>query len=104
MPNATNCFTHGDVFPVIARLIIEIHSNHIGFVTHEELAQGLQDDNRGRHQLDMAVGRCPSKSREWLADNMVAWFSQKITVHESPYERRFERQRIGRKWAYRPIA
>jgi len=104
MPNATNCFSHGEVFPVIARLINEISASRSGFVTHDELAQALEEDTRGRHQIDMAVGRCPTKSREWLADNMIAWFSQKITVHETPYEHHFERQRIDRKWAYRPVS
>jgi hypothetical protein len=103
MPSATNCFSQGDVFPVIARLIVEINLKHARFVTHDELTLSLEADNRGRHLIDMAVGRCPSRSREWMADNMVAWFSQKITVHESPYERRFARQRIDRKWAYQPI-
>jgi hypothetical protein len=41
-------------------------------------------------------------SDEWLAHNMVAWFSQRITVGDSGWKDRFERAKIDGKWAYRP--
>jgi hypothetical protein len=31
MPSAPNCFSHGDVFPIIARLITEISANRSGY-------------------------------------------------------------------------
>jgi hypothetical protein len=38
------------------------------------------------------------QSLEWLASNMVSWFSQRITVGESDWERAFERSRIDGLW------
>lgn len=62
-----------DVFPVIARLI--------------EAAREQQQEQQ---------------SLEWLASNMVSWFSQRITVGESDWSRAFERTKINRLWAYKP--
>ena len=44
------------------------------------------------------------QTAEWTAHNMVAWFSQRITVGESDWADQFERQKTDGKWAYRPKA
>jgi hypothetical protein len=38
------------------------------------------------------------QSLEWLAGNMVSWFSQRITVGESDWARAFERTKIDGLW------
>lgn len=43
-----------------------------------------------------------SHTPEWLATNMVAWFSQCIAVGESEYAQAFERTKIDENWAYKP--
>lgn len=43
-----------------------------------------------------------SHTAEWIAHNMVAWFSQRISVGESDWKERFDRIKIDGKWAYRP--
>lgn len=100
---AASCFNQRDVFPIIARIIKQIYEQRsFGFISHEEISEGLLSDDRGRHEIDLAKGRCPARSPEWLADNMVAWFSQKYTTGDSPYVRRFDREKMRGKWAYRP--
>jgi hypothetical protein len=43
------------------------------------------------------------QSLEWLASNMVSWFSQRITVGESAWEQAFERTKVDGQWAYQPV-
>ena len=43
------------------------------------------------------------QSLEWLASNMVSWFSQRITVGESDWVRAFEETKIDGLWAYMPV-
>src|SRR5690606_19304003 len=38
------------------------------------------------------------------ASNMVAWFSQQISVGRSNWADFFERERVAGAWAYRPVA
>ncbi len=58
----TNCFNHGDVFPVIARVIKQRWERQRDFLTHDEIAQAFQEDDKGAHEIDMARGRCPARS------------------------------------------
>ncbi len=93
-----------DVFPIIARIIGEAHHEHQGFVKAQEIAARLLQDSEGRNLVDVAREQQEDKqSLEWLASNMVSWFSQRITVGECAWARAFERTKIDGLWAYRPL-
>lgn len=94
-----------DVFPVIARLITIAHQQHQRFITAQEIAVGLLQDREGRNLVEAArMQQQEQQSLEWLASNMVSWFSQRITIGESDWLHAFERAKIDGSWAYRPSA
>jgi hypothetical protein len=51
-----------------------------------------------------AVVQQRGNTPERIAINMVAWFSQRITVGNSPWAARFERTKIDYRCAYKPIS
>jgi hypothetical protein len=63
----------------------------------------MLNDPAGAALVDAAYKKQASRSREWMAGNMVAWFSQKITTTTSEHKRHFERRR-KKPYAYKPIA
>jgi len=94
---------HADVFPVIARLIEGAYREHQRFITAQEIAIRLLQDPEGRNIVEGARGQQQEQqSLEWLASNMVSWFSQRITVGESDWAKRFERTKVDGQWAYKP--
>lgn len=94
-----------DVFPVIARVIEQASGEQRRFISSPEIAAKLLLDNEGRNLVESAREQQPEKqSLEWLASNMVSWFSQRITVGESDWARAFERTKIDGLWAYKPVA
>lgn len=96
-------FDQDDVFPVIARLIEARHAQHGGFVTSRELADALIQDSEGRRAVEEAHRRRGgSRSREWIASNRVAWFGQRITIGKSDWAEKFDREKVNRRWAYKP--
>lgn len=96
---------HADVFPIIARIIEGAYREHPRFITAQEIAARLLQDAESRSLIAAAHEQQEDKqSLEWLASNMVSWFSQRITVGESDWARRFERTRIDGLWAYKPVA
>ena len=96
-------FKHEETEPVIADLIRELAGDPPAFVTHEQLTAALLTDAAGRRIIARARElQGDNRSREVIAANMVAWFSQRITVGNSPHAHDFERKKIGGAWAYRP--
>lgn len=91
-----------DAFPLIARVIGECHARRARFVTHDEIVAALLDDPEGSALIADARAQQPRQTVEWVAHNMVAWFSQRITVGQSEWTAKFERERIGGQWAYKP--
>jgi hypothetical protein len=88
-----------EVFPIIARVIRELHKKSGGFIHHSSIEAGLLNDSTaGRLVRD--VGRERGTTPEWEAMEMVAWFSQKYPG--SPYEKEFERDEHGDGYLYRP--
>jgi hypothetical protein len=60
-------------------------------------------DYEGRNLVEVAREQQQNQqSLEWLAGNMVSWFSQRITIGESDWATAFERSRIDGLWAYKP--
>jgi ribonuclease HI len=94
-----------DVFPVIARVIEQAYQEHQRFITVREIATRLLQDPEGRNLVAEAHEQQEEKqSLEWLASNMVSWFSQRMTIGESAWARTFERVKIDGLWAYKPVA
>jgi hypothetical protein len=99
-PTAESTFELQNVFPVIADSIEELFRIKRDFVTREEIVQALSDHPTLKNLLG-----APHHPGERVASNMVAWFSQKITVGDPKYKEvydRFERKKIGNNWAYKP--
>ena len=96
---------HAEVFPIIARIIEQAYREHQQFITAQDIAVQLLQDAEGRRLVEAAHEQQDEKqSLEWLASNMVSWFSQRITVGESEWVRAFQRTRIDGLWAYKPNA
>lgn len=94
---------HTDVFPVIARVIEVAYREQRRFITAREIAARLLQDSEGRSMVEAArEQRRKQQSLEWLATNMVSWFSQRITIGKSDWARVFERTKIDAHWAYKP--
>jgi hypothetical protein len=91
---------HADVFPIIARIIEAAYRDLHKFITAQEIAARLLQDTEARNLVEAARDQQEEKqSLEWLASNMVSWFSQRITVGESEWARAFERTTIDGLWA-----
>jgi len=68
-------------------------------VTAHEIAAGLL----GRNLVEAAFEQEQEKqSLEWIASNMVSWFSH--TIVESEWARAFQRTKVDGLWAYKPNA
>jgi hypothetical protein len=88
-----------EVFPMIVRVIRELHEKSRGFIHHSSIEVGfLNDSTAGR--LVRNVSRERGTTPEWEAMEMVAWFSQKYPG--SLYEKEFERHERGDGYLYRP--
>ncbi|WP_129633818.1 hypothetical protein [Candidatus Oscillochloris fontis] len=123
------CFEQDNVFPIILRLIREQHAfiveelnkiqqelprleaihfeinrkrDGMDFITHDLLSSAMQKDTEGKSIIAKARKRCPEHSEEWLADNMIQWWSQRFTVHSNQWSHTVERKEISGSWAYRP--
>ena len=102
MPNS---WEHVDIFPVIARIIPASFDSTHDFVTHDDIVKALLTDTEAAPIIANAQDQSPEPhTAEWIAHNMVAWFSQRITVGESDWVQQFDRKKIDGKWAYRPKA
>ena len=97
-------WSHDEAFPVVARLIRDLHQTKGDFVTHEDLICAFLNDAAGKTLVE-AVHEADGgeKSKEWWASNMVQWFSQRITEDRSEYKSQFERKQVKGAWAYRPV-
>src|SRR5438045_2759235 len=93
---------HAAVFPAIARVIDEAYRAHGRFIESDEIAARLLADSEGRNLVEAARDTFAERqSPEWLASNMVSWFSQRITVETSDWTSAFERT-AERPYAYKP--
>lgn len=98
-------FTYDDAFPVIARLILAAaRSEPQRFVPHDAIVDLVLADRRGAEIVAQARLRSAWADDREAASNMVAWFSQQISVGRSEWLQLFERERINGAWAYRPAA
>jgi hypothetical protein len=81
------CFTHKEVFPVFIEIINNLckQSEEATFQrTVEELLKATEG------VVSRASARCPERSTQWLAENMVKWLSKEYTHEpERPMLREF---------------
>lgn len=91
MPNS---WGHVDIFPVIARIIATSFDWTHDFVTHDDIVKALPTDTEVAPIIVSAKDQsAETPTAEWIMRNMVAWFSQRITVGESGWGQQFERGR-----------
>jgi hypothetical protein len=96
-------FEQQEVFDVTARLIRQLTGDPPAFVSHAQLVAAFVADPAGGRLVARARElQGDHRTREAIAANMIAWFSQRITVRTSPHARDFERRKIDGAWAYRP--
>lgn len=98
-------FTHAEFFPLVAKLILRTTQSAPGeFVTHDALVELVLADDFGSGLVARARARSTWPDDRSAASNMVAWFSQQISVGRSEWAHFFERERIDGAWAYRPAS
>jgi hypothetical protein len=91
-------FAQSDIFPIIAKIIDDLFEKSRQYVTHGAIVNALLK----HREAEAILSNCPkNESTEWWASNMVAWFSQAITVGRSDWNNRLERTKIDGKWAYK---
>lgn len=74
------------------------------FLPHREIVTRLLEDREAKGLIEQAYHqRSGNQSQEWMANNMVAWFSQRITTGRSDWADAFERAKIDGRWAYKPV-
>jgi hypothetical protein len=94
-----------DIFPVIAHIIEQQFQQHQRYVTSHEIAALLVQDDAAKPLIQHAQSpQRKNSAPEQIARNMVAWFSQSITVGKSPWAERFERTKIDGRWSYKPTS
>ena len=85
-------FSITDVFPVIAESIIRINSETKTYAHHSAIVESLLVDVESIRLIDTAEMLTRFTSRKDIASNMVAWWSQQITVGLNPFKDKFERR------------
>jgi hypothetical protein len=92
-----------DVFPIIAQIITDLYAKEQRFIAHDEITDALLRNKEAIGIIELAQKQQDEKqSTEWVAHNMVAWFSERITVGQSDWDGLFARTKIDGKWAYKP--
>jgi hypothetical protein len=71
------------------------------FATRDEIAEFLLADPLAHAYLDEKA-HLDGRSIEWIAGNTVDWFSAWMTRGMLQTRGRYERRKLGGKWAYRP--
>lgn len=91
---------HHEVFPIIESIIAQQSREHGRYVTTDEIATQLLQDDAAKPIIAPAEVILKT-SADRIAHNMVAWFSQRITVGDPLLAKKYERTRIDDRWAYR---
>jgi hypothetical protein len=95
---------HDEIFPIIAHVIERQCHEAQRYIPAREIAAELLRDPEAMAIITRAQSQQgESWPAERVATTMVAWFSQQITVGQSPWKDRFERTKIDGRWAYRPV-
>lgn len=125
------CFEQDNIFPIIKRVIEQVCrkkvrdlsevmktmtelervrmetrllAESLDYAHHDEIENALLEHTAGHQEVLAALKRCPGHSEEWMASNMIQWWSQKFPERTNEWARDFDRKEIGGGWAYRPRA
>lgn len=85
-------FALNEVFPIIARLIREQNEKTKQFAKHSEIVDSMLEDAQSQTVLETAKMLTRFPEMRDIASNMVAWWSQQITVGVNPFKDEFERR------------
>jgi hypothetical protein len=95
-------FALPEVFPLIASVITNLCGENNHFVGHREIVYGMLQSVELRFLLDQIVAKDSEKRpRNWWANSMMSWFSQKYTTEANPYVDTFERDSEAEPYKYR---
>lgn len=86
-------FALGEIFPIIARLIPAINRESGQFASHAQIVDVLLVDDESQQILETAQMLTRFPVRRETASNMVAWWSQQITVGANSFKDDFERRK-----------
>ena len=86
-------FALNEVFPIIARLIKQINEATKKYAGHSQIVDFLLKDNEAIALLETAQMLTRFTEIREIASNMVAWWSQQITVGFNPFKDDFERRK-----------
>ena len=86
-------FSITDVFPVIAQSITQINRESKTYASHSVIVESLLENVESIRLIDTAEMLTRFTSRKDIASNMVAWWSQQITVGLNPFKDQFERRK-----------
>src|SRR5271165_5416897 len=94
------CFEFEDAFPPIQDVIEEL-CQRTGEATYRAIVEELIEHPQGSRIIELAVGRCPGRTKESMAGKMVQWLSQQYTEKGlGDFEKRFQRRKYKGTWAY----
>lgn len=103
MPKEPRCYACKDAFPHIQEIIEQL-CQRAGEAEHGAIVDELMKHPQASGIIEIAVGRCPEYNRQWIASNMVQWFSQHYTMERRglrDFEARFQRRKDSHdNWAY----
>lgn len=104
LASSETSFTHAEVFPIIARMILQTGAQQPNeFVTHDALVSLFLEDAEGADVIRRARAISSFANDRATASNMIAWFSQQMSVGASEWSDFFHRDRVDGAWAYRPV-
>jgi len=95
-------FVQEEVFEVIAHVITHASPSVSGFVEHGAIVESFLSNSEGAALVTRARTSASWPDDRSAASNMIAWFSQQITVARSRWVEFFDREQRDGAWAYRP--
>jgi len=89
---------HDEIFPLVAKVILMKHNpRNPRYIEAGEITEELMKQPR---ILKLVIDS--GLPVRFAVGNMVAWFSQSITVRRNPYAPQFSRVKVRGLWAYQP--
>lgn len=87
-------FRHAEAFPLIAAMILNLAKEHPSrWITHRALVDRFLSDREGAALLERVRAKSSFADDRSTASNMIAWFSERVSVGRSEWAELFERKR-----------
>jgi len=93
-------FSLEEVFPLIAATITALNQETGDFAKHGDIAKSLLGNSDAQPLLEASEMLTRFSTREEISSNMVAWWSQQITVDQNEFARHFSRRRGAKGYEY----